>query len=439
MSQYTSSYTSSDGTVTNTILDSVTNIQTITVTASTGQTATATTNVIGGGATSAITSLSANLTSQLIQQGANVNLLSVSGGITSTVVDTSGQQFLADNTASVTGDPPPAEAQAIPVSNQSTVVSTTLGPALTAPEAVAADDVAAIQATTFNANANPVSTQNLTTSSTNGITGALLNTTGQATSQGSQNIYVQSDWRVRLQLAPTANYLYKNPQGAGILTPLIGTQGVLFPYTPSIAVTYAAGYEPTAPTHSNYKIYNYTASSIDNINITCDFTAQDTFEANYLLAVIHFFRSMTKMFYGNDVNPINGTPPPLCYLTGMGAFNFDKHPLAITNFTYTLPTEVDYIPAGNAAYVSGTPQSQTGNGAVPRYGTGIGAGGLVPIPIFNNQSTGIDPTYVPTKINLAITAHPIVSRNDISNNFSLNDYGTGALYRGSTRNGAGIW
>jgi hypothetical protein len=48
-------------------------------------------------------------------------------------------------------------------------------------------------------------------------------------------------------------------------------------------------------------------------------------------------------------------------------------------------------------------------------------------------------TYVPTKIQLQITCIPIVTRNDISNKFSLKEYATGELLRGSKRSGGGIW
>jgi hypothetical protein len=50
-----------------------------------------------------------------------------------------------------------------------------------------------------------------------------------------------------------------------------------------------------------------------------------------------------------------------------------------------------------------------------------------------------EPTYVPTKITLSITAVPIVTRNDISNKFSLKQYATGSLLRGTKRAGGGIW
>lgn len=282
-----------------------------------------------------------------------------------------------------------------------------------------------------------------------GLTSSLLNTRSQATQQDSTNAYSQGDWRVRLSLAPGANYLYKSDV-PGILEPLIETNGVLFPYTPSVSVSYAANYDPTELVHSNYKIFQYRSSSVDQITIGCDFTAQDTKEATYLLAVIHFFRSITKMFYGQDQNPKNGTPPPLCYLTGMGSFQFDRHPLAITNFSLNLPTDVDYIRAGSTTAIPGTnagaqiPKNNISNRPLDRLTssiTKIGFGGTSTPPAFKSTPSGsVESTYVPTKLQIQISAVPIVSRNDISNTFSLRDYATGKLLRGSKNgNGTGIW
>ena len=243
------------------------------------------------------------------------------------------------------------------------------------------------------------------------------------------------DWRVRLSLAPGANYLYKVGIGAaGILNPLQETEGVIFPYTPAISVAYAANYTPFDPTHSNYKIYQYTNSSVDAFSITCDFTAQDTTEANYLLAVIHFFKSITKMFYGQDQNPKPGTPPPLCYLSGLGEFQFDNHPLAITGFTYSLPIDVDYIRALPQPATSGAGQA-TSASSVRVNTAGLGATD----PKWSTGSSTGKPTYVPTKMQISITAHPIVSRNNISNKFSLKEYATGQLLLGKSRNSGGIW
>ena len=57
----------------------------------------------------------------------------------------------------------------------------------------------------------------------------------------------------------------------------------------------------------------------------------------------------------------------------------------------------------------------------------------------NGSSTASKPTYVPTKMQISITAHPIVSRNNISNKFSLKEYATGQLLLGKSRSSGGIW
>lgn len=280
-------------------------------------------------------------------------------------------------------------------------------------------------------------------SNVRGIQGATDSARAQADLQDATNFGLLEDWRVRLKLAPSANYLYRQPGYKGILEPLIATDGVIFPYTPAISVNYSATYDSTSLTHNNYKVYQYQTSSVDQIQITCDFTAQDTFEANYVLAVIHFFRTVTKMFYGKDQDPKPGTPPPLCYLIGLGNFQFNEHPIVITAFQYSLPTDVDYIRASAPTVAPGVNQGSSGTSKAFRLqGTGVVPGGNTPPAQFQNSTkpTGtIEPTYVPTKIQITISALPIVSRKDISDNFSLKRYATGELLQGGKRTTGGIW
>jgi hypothetical protein len=188
------------------------------------------------------------------------------------------------------------------------------------------------------------------------------------------------------------------------------------------------------------------------LNITCDFTAQDTNEAAYLLAVIHFFRSVTKMFYGNDQNPKNGTPPPLCYLHGLGQFQFNNHPLVINTFNYTLPNDVDYVRCDSEKFITRSngnsieqryPPSPNG---IKRYENEMAeqarnapVGGEPSKPDFKNVNYNVQPTYVPSKMSIQIQAHPIISRDSISNKFSVKDYATGDLYRGNKNNNIGVW
>ena len=49
------------------------------------------------------------------------------------------------------------------------------------------------------------------------------------------------------------------------------------------------------------------------------------------------------MFYGQDAQ--RGSPPPLLYLTGLGEYQFNEAPCAITEFNYNLPNDVNYIRA----------------------------------------------------------------------------------------------
>lgn len=281
-------------------------------------------------------------------------------------------------------------------------------------------------------------------SSSGSATGTLPNintgVTSIADAQDASQYNARADWRVRLALSddPSATYLYKSPTRS-ILDPLKKTNGVIFPYTPNISVNYAAKYDESNLTHSNYKIYQYSNSAVESVQITGEFTAQDTHEANYLLAVIHFFRSMTKMFYGQDMSPKRGTPPPLCYLYGMGTFQFSAHPLVITGFSYNLPVDVDYIKTVST-YDPGQEQPSSVSQTQPSRLSNSGAitGGKPTPPDWSSLSsnqTGFV-TWIPTRINLSITCLPVQSRNQISNKFSLNDYATGKLLNGASNTGS---
>jgi hypothetical protein len=305
-----------------------------------------------------------------------------------------------------------------------------------------------------------------------GIPGKTNITRAQATLQDTTNFQQKKDWRVRLSLSPGATYLYKDSSNT-ILAPLRKTDGIIFPYTPTINVTYGANYSSVAPVHSNYKIFQYENSFVDTVSITCDFTAQDTSEANYVLAVIHFLRSVTKMFYGQDENPKPGTPPPLCYLFGLGEFQFNAHPLAITNFTYNLPNDVDYIRAGALTLPAGVSRAEQadqakpnktnpfeaaairlaqnavkslGGGLVGQFLSELIPGGGIQSPSFGTRGFNanvppgtVEPTYIPTRIQISISAIPIVSRYEVSNNFSVKDYASGKLLNGVKRAGGGFW
>jgi len=258
----------------------------------------------------------------------------------------------------------------------------------------------------------------------------------QATLQAQRKQANDGDWRVKLRLAPSASYLYKAEE-PGILQPLAVTDGVVFPYTPQINTNYQANYSTYDLTHSNYRGYFYQNSYVGEIAIQATFTAQDTYEANYLLAVIHFFRSVTKMFYGQDAE--RGAPPPLVYLQGLGQYQFNLAPCVVSQFTYNLPTDVDYIRAGSTN-INGTDlqfrrdrqnlPTNPFSSAWQRLTTaGLSKGGLFSPPA--PATLGTDrPTYVPTKIDLSLTLLPMQSREQVSKQFSLKQFANGDLLKG---------
>jgi hypothetical protein len=251
------------------------------------------------------------------------------------------------------------------------------------------------------------------------------------------------DWRVRLVLAEGANYLYKDTANQ-LLKPLMNANGVIFPYTPSISVNYTANYDKTDLTHSNYRGHFYKSSVVGDVTITATFTAQDTAEAQYLLAVIHFFRSVTKMFYGQDAQ--RGAPPPLLYLVGLGEFQFNGHPCVVSNFQYTLPTDVDYIRASspnnyginllNRRTATTTPSNPISSVLNRLQNAGLFPGANpktttpAPGPTLGTVNNTQRPTYVPTKMDMTIQLLPLQTRSQVSQQFSVKEFANGNLLKG---------
>jgi len=171
------------------------------------------------------------------------------------------------------------------------------------------------------------------------------------------------------------------------------TSGVLFPYPPTITVSHRANYESENLLHSNYTTPYYTHSAVDSISIQGRFTAQTENEAKYILSMMHFFRTVTKMFYAGKDN--RGTPPPVLYLDAYGQYMFDHIPIVVKDFNYTLPNDVNYMTV-----------------------------------TFMNKVC-----KVPLDLNITLDTMPLYSRNKISNNFDLQSFSKGSLLTTSSTGG----
>lgn len=221
---------------------------------------------------------------------------------------------------------------------------------------------------------------------------------------------VNEDWRVRISLATNSTIFYKG-KNPGIQSPLLNTSGVVFPYTPSISLQHNARYGETKLTHSNYASYFYEGSDVSAISISGDFTVQSQEEGKYVLAAMTFFRSCTKMWFGNQTQPLAGNPPPMVFLNGFGKLYFPNVPCVITGFNHTMPAEVDYIEVKHSADEL-NPFGTTKTGGIAKSQS----------EMLSNAAT-----RVPTSCTMSVTVQPVYSRKFIHESFNLDSFADGSL------------
>jgi hypothetical protein len=128
----------------------------------------------------------------------------------------------------------------------------------------------------------------------------------------------------------------------GLLQILRQTNGMVWPYTPTINIQNTIDYTSYDPVHSNQEQLTFSRTKAPQITCSGIFTAQTSEEAHYLLACMHFLRSVTKMDFG--VNSTRaGTPPPILLFSAYGNLMMNDLPVVITNFAFDLPPDKDYV------------------------------------------------------------------------------------------------
>lgn len=135
-------------------------------------------------------------------------------------------------------------------------------------------------------------------------------------------------------------------QKDSILKPLQDRGGIIYPYTPDIFLQASVDYNEAQQHGSNYPFYTFISSRPTTLPITGTFTANTIEEGQYMLAVFHFLRSVTKAYYGDAAvtGGYYGTPPPVLLFEYLGEFGFNKLPVIIRNYNFQLPADVDYVP-----------------------------------------------------------------------------------------------
>lgn len=257
----------------------------------------------------------------------------------------------------------------------------------------------------------------------------------------------ENDWRVRLSLPRWPSF-----RNSPVLKPLVDAGGLIFPYTPTISISTSTTYESPNITHSNYKFSSYTNSDPGTISImSAPMPVEDESQALYWIAALHYLRSVSKMFCGND--PKAGNPPPVVLLNGYGSYVFKNIPVVVSQFSVQLNEKCDYIScnvvgsdAGNIEELS-TSVNQIG-GAIGRIIPGVNKitnvvnsiasiGGQVSgvLRNFNNKPISGGLAYVPTNSAFMVTLIPMYSRTSVKN-FSLDRFVSGGYLQGGL-NGIG--
>jgi hypothetical protein len=246
-----------------------------------------------------------------------------------------------------------------------------------------------------------------------------------------------NDWRVRLSMAKWTSF-----KGSPVLKPLKDAGGLIFPYTPKISIASSATYTTINTTHTNYTHQAFKSSDPGKITIVAPMYVSDTDEGLYWIAMVHYLRSLTKMFAGND--PKSGNPPPVIMLNGYGNYVFKNVPVVVTNMQISLENTCDYISVpvvgsaageieGLADSIGGTASALGGlfGGSVASVANVVGsvAGGIGQVAglagslgLGGSVSGGI--AHVPTKSSFNVTLQPIYSRNS-SRKFSLDRFVSG--------------
>ena len=177
-----------------------------------------------------------------------------------------------------------------------------------------------------------------------------------------------------------------------ILHPLFATNGVLFPYTPTIQFNQDVDWKSIEVTHSNYETAAYSRTPAVSLTVNAKFTAQTHAEGRYLLAVLHFFRVVSKMYFGkrHADSDLAGVPPPVLLLKGYGDYMFNDLRVIVKNHTYTIDDTVNLV------------QVRTGPGSI---------------------------ITLPSILNFSCTLQVVQSAKAQKDNFDLDSFRSGRLMR----------
>lgn len=250
----------------------------------------------------------------------------------------------------------------------------------------------------FSNNAYATAIKNKISQSSREIQDIVLNPQEGIGAETNPSLAKSFDWRARLRPKEGGkDIFYSNNVANGfadyLMRPIAETNGLIWQYTPRVFINGSADYNSQTMQGMNYPINTYNYSMPPNIPVEGDFTANDQYEARYLLAVLTFLKIATKGFFGDSAvageDPRYGTPPPVLLFEYLGHHMFNKVPVVVRDYQISLPDDVDYVPV----------------------------------------TVGDTVTYLPTMTNILVTLSPTYTPHKVRRSFDLQRLANGSAYR----------
>lgn len=153
-----------------------------------------------------------------------------------------------------------------------------------------------------------------------------------------------ADFRVRIRAqTPARQKVYGAAGSTNLLNILYDTNGMFFPYTPTISWNQAVEYDTMHFVHSNQDFMAYKSTPSTAIDVSGQFTVQNQREGEYLIACMHLLRTVSKMYFGQQNTALAGMPPPVLWFSGYGTYMFNDLPVIVKSHSYSLDNTVDYV------------------------------------------------------------------------------------------------
>jgi len=167
------------------------------------------------------------------------------------------------------------------------------------------------------------------------------------------------DWRARLRPKRGGQDRFYSAAGEFsdyLMRPIKESNGLVWGVTPTVLNMTSANYNTHSGQGMQYPVRSYQDSTPTDITVTGTFTANDIYEARYMLAMQTFFKIATKGDFGDIAvaKQTAGSPPPVLLFEYLGDHGFNKVPVVVTSYSTTFEDNVDYVPVevqGTVTYV----------------------------------------------------------------------------------------